>query len=138
MVNLPHQKIICVSRHKCEKSCTWLHYEIRIRTVQSFNRSKSLHVKVTFYVSESYYPKMATKRDWGLDIVNLASAITARNMESIAIKYMDIDLEKIENLKREHRQDIQAFNRSIISTWAFKSREPDQVEVPCLISSHVV
>ena len=64
-----------------------------------------------------------------VDIVGLAQAIAAKNMEPIALKYFSISSETLENLKREHREDIEGFNRAVIRTWASRNPSRDQVQV---------
>ena len=61
--------------------------------------------------------------------VNLGSAISRPNMESIALGYLNIEQETIDSLKVKHREDIEAFNRDILRTWAYKTAVPDQVKV---------
>ena len=56
-------------------------------------------------------------------IASLADAITASNMESIALKYLDIDWQTIEELKRE------GFNRDVLRKWTFRNRGQQQVKV---------
>ena len=63
-------------------------------------------------------------------IVCLAEAISAQNMESIALTYMGIEWEMLQNLRREHREEIEAFNRDVIRRWCNKkSSGPDQIGV---------
>ena len=75
---------------------------------------------------------MATGRDCVVtneDIVRLAEAISAKNMEAIAMKYMGIDWETLENLRRENKEDAQAFSRGVIRKWCYMNSGPDQVKV---------
>ena len=75
---------------------------------------------------------MAEGGNWTLtenDIVELAHAIAARYMEPIALKYLSISSETLENLKREHREDIEGFNRAVIRNWACRNPSRDQVQV---------
>ena len=67
------------------------------------------------------------------DIARLAEAISAKNMELIAIKYMGIEWATLENLKRENKEDAQAFSRDIIRKWCYMNSGPDEVKV----SQHV-
>ena len=62
-------------------------------------------------------------------IACLAEAISAKNLESIAMKYMGIEWETLENLKRQYRDDIQGFSRDIIRKWCYMNPGPDQVKV---------
>ena len=56
------------------------------------------------------------------EIVQLAEAIAARYMESIALKYVGLSPEYLDNLTREH-------NRGVLRKWAYKNSSPDQVQV---------
>ena len=62
-------------------------------------------------------------------IVRLAESISARNLELIAMKYLGIEWETLENLKRQHREDVQAFSRDVIRKWCYMNSGPDQIEV---------
>ena len=75
---------------------------------------------------------MATGEEWRLttsDIANLAAAIADRNMETIAERYLGIELETVLSLKDEHRGNWEAFNREIIRIWSYKNSSPDQKTV---------
>ena len=63
------------------------------------------------------------------DIVRLAEVISAKNLESIAMKYMCMDWETLENLKRQHRDDIQGFSRDVFRKWCYMNSGPNQVKV---------
>ena len=63
------------------------------------------------------------------DIARLAEAISAKNMELIAMKYMGIEWATLENLKRENKEDAQAFSREVIRKWCYMNFRPDQVKV---------
>ena len=63
------------------------------------------------------------------DIIRLAEAIAAKHMEEIAMLYFDIDWEMVENSKKDHKDDVQAFNRDMIRKWAYKNAGPNQVQV---------
>ena len=53
-------------------------------------------------------------------------------MEVIALGFMDIDIEKLKNLKEARKDDKEGFVRDVIETWAY--RHPgDQVQVRLLI-----
>ena len=69
-------------------------------------------------------PRELTNRQ----IVRLGFAISRRDMESIALGYMNIDDEEIKALHREHRENPAAFNRDILR-WAYNNPGPDQVQV---------
>ena len=55
------------------------------------------------------------------DIIRLASRISSRNMETIALLFMGFLVETIENLKYEHREDPEAFSRAILTDWAYRN-----------------
>ena len=55
------------------------------------------------------------------DIGRLASRISSRNMETIALFFMGFLVETIENLKHEHREDPEAFSRAILTNWAYRN-----------------
>ena len=61
-------------------------------------------------------------------IVRLARAISSRDMESIALGYLDIEEETIKNLRDVRRDNVEAFNRDIIRHWMHKN-PLDQVQV---------
>ena len=61
-------------------------------------------------------------------IVRLAAAITANNMESIAEGYMDIDNETVKNLRRD-ASNSEGFNRDVLRYWTNKNSGPSQVRV---------
>ena len=62
-------------------------------------------------------------------MVRLAEAISAKNLELIAMKYMGIEWATLENLKRQHRDDVEAFSTDIIRKWCYIKSGPDQIEV---------
>ena len=69
-------------------------------------------------------------------IVRLASAISADNMESIVEGYLDITPETVKNTRRD-ASSSEAFNRDIIKYWRNKNSE-DQVQVQkAFITAHV-
>ena len=55
-------------------------------------------------------------------VVRLAAAISADNMESIAEGYMDINDVTIKNIRRD-ASNSEAFNRDVIRHWANKHPE---------------
>ena len=65
-------------------------------------------------------------------IVRLAAAISADNMESIAEGYMDIDEATVKNLQYENKGQAQAFNGEIIRYWVNKHSGPTQIQVTTL------
>ena len=62
-------------------------------------------------------------------IVHLARSISHDDMESIALGYLGIEDEMIKNLKTEDRENIEAFNRSIIRNWMYRNSGPNQKQV---------
>ena len=76
---------------------------------------------------------MATGGDTGeitnRQYVELGRAISRPNMESIALGYLNIDQETLDSMKVKHREDIEAFNRDVLRTWAYQHAGPDQVMV---------
>ena len=62
-------------------------------------------------------------------IVCLARSVSSQDMESIAFGYLGAEEETIKNLKAEHRENIEAFNRSNIRNWMYRNSGPDQVRV---------
>ena len=61
-------------------------------------------------------------------IVRLAAAISADNMESIAEGYMDMDNETVKNIRRD-ASNSEAFNRDVIRYWTNKNSGPSQIRV---------
>ena len=49
------------------------------------------------------------------------------------MKYLGIEWETLENLKRENKDDAQAFSREVIRKWCYMNYGPDEVKV----SQHV-
>ena len=75
---------------------------------------------------------MATRQGGSItnkDIARLAEAISAKNMELIAMKYLGIEWETLENLKRENKEHAQAFSREVIRKWCYMNSGPDEVKV---------
>ena len=60
-------------------------------------------------------------------IVRLASAISADNMESMAEGYLDLNPETVKNIRRD-ASNSEAFNRDVIRYWANKNPD-NQVQV---------
>ena len=61
-------------------------------------------------------------------IVQLARAITTTDLEAIALEFFNINEETIKNLRSDHREDAQAFNRSILRNWAHRNGGTNQVK----------
>ena len=62
--------------------------------------------------------------------VRLGRAISGSKMESIALGYMNVDGEKIKQLKEARRDDTQGFVRDVIMEWACQpDNEKNQVRV---------
>ena len=75
---------------------------------------------------------MATGSDGRLTnqhYVQLARAISSRDMETIAQGYLGIDIETIVSLKDEHRGNAEAFNRDVLNRWARKHPDGNQIKV---------
>ena len=75
---------------------------------------------------------MATGRNSILSdrkIVQLAPAIAAKDMKTIAEGYLDIAPETVKNIDDEKRGDAEAFNREIIRYWRNRNPGRDQVKV---------
>ena len=75
---------------------------------------------------------MAAGGDWTLtnsDIARLAAAVSSTNMDTIAVRYLDMDPDTLESMKDEHRGKAEAFNREVIKRWAYKHPSPHQVKV---------
>ena len=53
-------------------------------------------------------------------IVRLAAAISADNMESIAEGYLDVTPETVKNIRRD-ASNAEAFNRDILRHWMYKN-----------------
>ena len=64
------------------------------------------------------------------NIVQLAAAIAAKNMKTIAEGYLGIPSETVKNIQYDSGWDgAEAFNREIIRHWANKNSGPEQVKV---------
>ena len=64
----------------------------------------------------------------GYQYVRLGQIISCSSMESIALGYLNINIERIKQLKESRREDPQGFVRDVIEEWA--CRHPsDQVQV---------
>ena len=75
---------------------------------------------------------MAAGGDWTLtnsDIARLAAAISSTNMDTIAVRYLDMDPDTLESMRDQHRGKAEAFNREVIKRWAYKHSSPHQVQV---------
>ena len=75
---------------------------------------------------------MATEESHHLserNIVQLAAAIAAKDMKTIAEGYLDITPETVKNRLYETLGDAEAFNRDIIRYWAIKNSGSEQVKV---------
>ena len=64
-------------------------------------------------------------------IVRLASAISADNMESIAEGYLGINDETIKNIRRD-ASNSEAFNRDIVKHWMCKNPD-NQIQVSGIV-----
>ena len=75
---------------------------------------------------------MAVGGDWTLtnsDIARLAAAVSSTNMDTIVVRYLDMDPETLESMRDGHRGKAEAFNREVIRRWAYKNPGPHQVQV---------
>ena len=66
-------------------------------------------------------------------IVRLAACISTRDLESVAVGYLDIGAETIKSLRDQHRENLEALNRDILQKWAYKNPGSHQVKVIHLI-----
>ena len=87
-----------------------------------------------FLFCRTFTPKMATSGEPAghvtrKQIVRLATAISADNMESIAEGYMDICNETVKNMWRENQGKVEAFNRDVLRYWTNKNSDPSQIRV---------
>ena len=62
-------------------------------------------------------------------IVRLARAIDTKNMESLALAYLNIKRERLKNLRYENKDDTEAFNREVIHDWICGNPGINHVEV---------
>ena len=53
--------------------------------------------------------------------VKLAAKIGKSSMKSIALGYLGLDDETIENLEAKTKDDVHAFNREILKSWELRS-----------------
>ena len=64
----------------------------------------------------------------GYQYVRLGQVISCANMESIALGYLNINRDKIKQLRESRREDAEGFVRDVIEEWG--RRNPcDQVHV---------
>ena len=95
----------------------------KIRVIKARNVVSSVELKV-------YKTTMATGDDLSLtvgDIEGLSEAITDKNMATIAIKYLGIEYETVENLRSKNRGDVTGFNRDVLVKWKNKTQGTTQV-----------
>ena len=64
----------------------------------------------------------------GSQYVRLSETISCSKTESIALGYLDINIEKIKQLKESRRDDSQGFVRDVIHEWACRNPS-DQTQV---------
>ena len=64
----------------------------------------------------------------GYQYVRLGQVISCSSMESIALGYLDIDIERIKQLKESRREDPQEFVRNVVQEWTYR-HPSDQVQV---------
>ena len=65
-------------------------------------------------------------------ITRLAPVISITNMETIALRYLELEEEGIESLRVEKKDQYEAFNRAVLREWANKNSTPKQVKVQYL------
>ena len=63
------------------------------------------------------------------EIEDLAQVIVSKHMATIAIKYLEIPYETVENLKLMKQNDYQGFNRDLLILWRNKNPGINQVQV---------
>ena len=64
----------------------------------------------------------------GPQYVSLSEVISCSKMESIALRYLNIKIERIEQLKESRKEDPQGFVRAVIYEWACRHPE-NQIQV---------
>ena len=62
-------------------------------------------------------------------IGRLAESISVTSMETIAINYLKIPFETVENIRFNHRGDAVALNRSLLNLWKCMNPGDTQVQV---------
>ena len=67
-------------------------------------------------------------------IVRLARVIASRNMEPIALGYLNIEPARLKNLKDENKDNSEAFNRKVIDEWICGNPGINHVEVSIVLS----
>ena len=63
------------------------------------------------------------------EIEDLAQVIVVKHMATIALKYLGLPYETVENLKLIRQNDYVAFNRDLLIRWRNKNQGIDQVQV---------
>ena len=61
-----------------------------------------------------------------LDISRLAAAISASAMESIALGYLGLPIERVMSVKDVNRGNEFAFNRELIRNWSLRNSSSDE------------
>ena len=64
-----------------------------------------------------------------LDILRLSAAISARAMESTAISYLGLEIERVMSLKDVYKDNVINFNRDVIKNWSDRNLGSDQKQV---------
>ena len=62
-------------------------------------------------------------------LVDIAEVISPNDLESIALKYLNISTEKIKTLKAENKENPDALKRDVVRIWANRNSGPNQVKV---------
>ena len=65
--------------------------------------------------------------------MELAQNIAGRDMEAIALQYLDIEEPKIKNLSDVNRNDKEKFNYEILRLWKRKTGSTKEVKIKELI-----
>ena len=84
---------------------------------------------------------MATGGDSTLSmghIEDLSEMITDKNMTTVAINYLGIEYETLENLRSKNRADVTGFNRDVLVKWRNKTQGTTQVSIPVLLSNNTL
>ena len=61
-----------------------------------------------------------------LDISRLSAAISAPSMESIALGYLGLPIERVMSVKDVNRGNEFAFNRELIRNWSYRNSSSDE------------
>ena len=87
-----------------------------IRSVSGYWETESSHMITGGYLSDG-------------QIEDLSKAIVWKHLASIAITYLDLPSETVENIRSIRERDYQGFNRDLLVLWRNKNPEINQVQV---------